>query len=189
MYQKGVKPVKSTVIAFLQLHILNRKSNILPVFPIYLRVIKNIIDIQRIFTGWRLKRLVAHVECSLHIFDHYMLHKCSSKDESERHPTVSFLYSLKWEQAMSGYKLPQKLRYCFLSSGKRGAMTQIEGDADGLKLPHLRINTVYWSSIMMQQYSARNMESHSKRQHIPERQKHPKCNISGSTRTLYMDSY
>lgn len=58
--------------------------------------------------------------------------KCSSKDESEKTSYGFISYSLKWEQAMSGYKTPQKLRYCFYPLEK-GAMTQIEGDADGLK--------------------------------------------------------
>lgn len=57
--------------------------------------------------------------------------KCSSKDESEETSYGFISYSLKWEQAMSGYKNPQKLRYCFYPQEK-GAMTQIEGDADGL---------------------------------------------------------
>lgn len=58
--------------------------------------------------------------------------KCSSKDEA-KHTSYGFIwYSLKWEQAMNGYKTPLKARYCFYPMDK-GAMTQIEGDADGLK--------------------------------------------------------
>lgn len=58
--------------------------------------------------------------------------KCSPEDKSEQSSYGFISYSLKWEQAMSGYKNPQKLRYCFYPQEK-GAMTQIEGNADGLQ--------------------------------------------------------
>lgn len=58
--------------------------------------------------------------------------KCSPEDKSEQTSYGFISYSLKWEQAMSGYEAPRKLRYCFYPMEK-GAMTQIEGDAEGLK--------------------------------------------------------
>ena len=58
--------------------------------------------------------------------------KCSSKDESKETSHGFIWYSLKWEQTMNGYTIPQKLRYCFYPLEK-GAMTQIEGDAQGLR--------------------------------------------------------
>lgn len=58
--------------------------------------------------------------------------KCSPEEKSEQTSYGFISYSLKWEQAMSGYQTPQKLRYCFYPMEK-GAMTQIEGDAGGLK--------------------------------------------------------
>lgn len=58
--------------------------------------------------------------------------KCSTKEEPEQSSYGFISYSLKWEQALSGYESPKKVRYCFYPMEK-GAMTQIEGDADGLK--------------------------------------------------------
>lgn len=58
--------------------------------------------------------------------------KCSTKEEPEQSSYGFISYSLKWEQALSGYDSPKKVRYCFYPLEK-GAMTQIEGDADGLK--------------------------------------------------------
>ncbi len=57
--------------------------------------------------------------------------KCSTKDDPEK-PSYGFIgYSLKWEQALSGYESPKKIRYCFYPMDQ-GAMIQIEGDANGL---------------------------------------------------------
>lgn len=58
--------------------------------------------------------------------------KCSPEEESKQTSYGFISYTLKWEQAMSGHETPKKLRYCFYPMEK-GAMTQIEGDADGLK--------------------------------------------------------
>lgn len=58
--------------------------------------------------------------------------KCSTKEEPEQSSYGFISYSLKWEQALSGHKSPKKVRYCFYPL-EQGAMTQIEGDADGLK--------------------------------------------------------
>ena len=58
--------------------------------------------------------------------------KCSTKEEPEQSSYGFISYSLKWEQALSGHESPKKVRYCFYPL-EQGAMTQIEGDADGLK--------------------------------------------------------
>ena len=57
--------------------------------------------------------------------------KCSAKDDPEQ-PSYGFIgYSLKWEDILNGYESPKKVRYCFYPMDK-GAMIQIEGDANGL---------------------------------------------------------
>lgn len=58
--------------------------------------------------------------------------KCSTKEEPEQSSYGFISYSLKWEQALSGHESPKKVRYCFYPL-EQGAMTQIEGDAGGLK--------------------------------------------------------
>lgn len=58
--------------------------------------------------------------------------KCSTKEESEQSSYGFIGYSLKWEHALSGYDNPSKVSYCFYPMEK-GAMIQIEGDADGLR--------------------------------------------------------
>lgn len=58
--------------------------------------------------------------------------KCNT-DEKQEQTSYGFIwYSLKWDQVISGYEIPKKLRYCFYPVDG-GAMTQIEGDAEGLK--------------------------------------------------------
>ncbi|MCD8134455.1 MAG: DUF5119 domain-containing protein, partial [Parabacteroides gordonii] len=39
--------------------------------------------------------------------------KCSPEEKSEQTSYGFISYSLKWEQAMSGYEAPRILRYCF----------------------------------------------------------------------------
>ena len=58
--------------------------------------------------------------------------KCSSEEKPEQSSYGFIWYSLKWEQAMSGYESPKKVRYCFYPLEK-GAMIQIESDTSGLK--------------------------------------------------------
>lgn len=58
--------------------------------------------------------------------------KCSDKEEPEQSSYGFIGYSLKWDQGLNGYENPQKVRYCFYPMEK-GAMIQIEGDADGLR--------------------------------------------------------
>lgn len=53
--------------------------------------------------------------------------KCNSKEDIEQSLYGFIRYSLKWEQALSGYKSPEKVRYCFYPMPK-GAMIQIESD-------------------------------------------------------------
>lgn len=57
--------------------------------------------------------------------------KCSTKDASEDTSYGQIKYILNWDQTLSGYKAPEKIRYCFYPADN-GAMMQIEGDAEGL---------------------------------------------------------
>lgn len=58
--------------------------------------------------------------------------KCNTNETQEQSTYGYIWYSLKWDQALNGSEVPQKLRYCFYPVDG-GAMTQIEGDAEGLK--------------------------------------------------------
>lgn len=58
--------------------------------------------------------------------------KCSTKNAPEETSHGFIKYILKWDQSLSSYKAPEKIRYCFYPVDK-GAMMQIESDSTGLQ--------------------------------------------------------